>query len=400
MKTKSADSIDFVEEIDDESTSLSAQDINRIVLYSNDWTTETILSQLGRENIDLKPRFQRRDAWTRPRKSRLIESLILGLPVPEIVLAEKPEAKGKYIVLDGKQRLLTLLQFTGKGKGVNNAFPLTGLDVRTDLNGKHYADLQADLFASDLDSLSNSTIRAVILRDWTKPALLHMVFHRLNTGSVSLSPQELRQALLPGPFVDFADDKATQSKVLKRLLGIEEPDFRMRDVELLVRYYGFSYFLPRYSGNMRDFLDATCESLNVGWEKNKTEIMRRFKEFEEAVELAELVFGESNVARKWTGEDFESRLNRAVLDVLLFYFSDARIRSAAKRHRHGVLLAFKRLCSKNPQFRESVEFTTKSLTSIHDRLTLWGKALRRSASMRFKVPSWDDKHTRIQFDGF
>src|SRR5436190_18534638 len=78
------------------------------VVYSADWTAETILGQLEKGNIDVKPRFQRRDAWSSSHKSRFIESLILGLPIPQIVLAEL--GKGRFIVLDGKQRLLALLQ--------------------------------------------------------------------------------------------------------------------------------------------------------------------------------------------------------------------------------------------------------------------------------------------------
>ncbi|MGZ8225662.1 MAG: DUF262 domain-containing protein [Methylococcaceae bacterium] len=74
----------------------------------NDWTTETIISQIKKGNIQLNPDFQRRDAWDKSRKSRFIESLILGLPVPQIVLAESKERRGAYIVLDGKQRLLSI----------------------------------------------------------------------------------------------------------------------------------------------------------------------------------------------------------------------------------------------------------------------------------------------------
>jgi hypothetical protein len=66
------------------------------VVSGTDWTTETVVSQLKRDNIQLNPRFQRRDAWKRDRKSRFIESLILGLPIPQIVLAENKRDRGKF----------------------------------------------------------------------------------------------------------------------------------------------------------------------------------------------------------------------------------------------------------------------------------------------------------------
>src|SRR5690348_9039922 len=87
--------------------------VNKAVVTGTDWTADTILKQLEKGNISLDPIFQRRDAWSDKRKSKFIESLILGLPVPQIVLAESQEVKGKFLVIDGKQRLLTLQRFAG-----------------------------------------------------------------------------------------------------------------------------------------------------------------------------------------------------------------------------------------------------------------------------------------------
>src|SRR5215475_13471256 len=114
------------------------------VVSGTDWTTETIVAQLERGNIQLNPRFQRRDAWKRDRKSRFIESLIVGLPIPQIVLAESKEHRGKFIVLDGKQRLLAILQFWGLGEGPNNAYALSGLTLRGDLKRRTYKDLSTN----------------------------------------------------------------------------------------------------------------------------------------------------------------------------------------------------------------------------------------------------------------
>src|ERR1039458_5697472 len=124
------------------------------VVSGTDWTTETIVSQLKRRNIQLNPRFQRRDAWKRDRKSRFIESLIVGLPIPQIVLAESKQDRGKFIVLDGKQRLLSILQFWGLGEGENNGYSLSGLTLRKDLKGKSYIKLSNDpAFEADYNAL-------------------------------------------------------------------------------------------------------------------------------------------------------------------------------------------------------------------------------------------------------
>src|SRR5262245_43129578 len=85
---------------------LKPEDLSGLVVYSRDWTIETINNQIAQDNIDLNPKFQRRNAWNDDRRSKLVESLIAGLPVPEIVLAENPLKPKSFIVIDGKQRLL------------------------------------------------------------------------------------------------------------------------------------------------------------------------------------------------------------------------------------------------------------------------------------------------------
>ena len=84
--------------------SLSTEALSDLVLYTLDWSVQSLLERIG-TSFDINPSFQRRDAWNPERKSLYIESLILGLPVPQIVLAEDPTQKGRFIVLDGKQRL-------------------------------------------------------------------------------------------------------------------------------------------------------------------------------------------------------------------------------------------------------------------------------------------------------
>ncbi|MFM6529284.1 MAG: DUF262 domain-containing protein, partial [Dolichospermum sp.] len=203
----------------------------------------TILDQLIRNNIQLTPRFQRRDAWDITLKSRFIESLILGFPVPQIVLAVNRQEKGKFIVLDGKQRLLTILQFYGGSderiSNNNNAFALKNLEFRRDLIGKKYEDFKNDVFLSSVrNDLDNQTIRTVLIRSWTQENLLYKIFLRLNIGGTPLSPQELRQALHPGTFTNWLDDQSVESKALRKIFKSSNPDYRMRDVELLLRYIG------------------------------------------------------------------------------------------------------------------------------------------------------------------
>ena len=202
----------------------------------------------------------------------------LGYRFLRIVLAEAKGRKGSYIVIDGKQRLLGLQQFAAKPDSSDKPLALSGLSVLTKLNGLTLHDMEGDpRLQSEVSSFQNQPIRTVVLRNWPSEDFLYLVFLRLNTGSVQLSPQELRQALHPGGFVTFTVERSAQSKGLQKFLRIQSPDFRMRDVELLVRFYAFQIFIELYTGNLKWFMDTTCLTLNGRWDDERALIEGMFR---------------------------------------------------------------------------------------------------------------------------
>jgi hypothetical protein len=351
------------------------------VLWSTDWTAETVMSQLRRGNIDLEPTFQRRNAWTDKRQSLFIESLILGLPIPQLILAEDKSRKGSFIVIDGKQRLLAIRRFSATETDAEDPdgfkpLRLTGLNERKDINGKFYSDLVSDkALTGDLAAFENSSIRTVVIRNWQSESYLYEVFLRINTGSVQLSPQELRQALHPGPFSRFVDSASADSNELKDALGISKPDFRMRDAELLLRYVAYKNFNERYRGNLKQFLDTTTEELNILWGKKSAEIEQQIIEMENAFKFARKIFGDDHYLRKWNGQEYERRKNRAVFDIMLHFFSERQIRESLFGHEEEIEQRFRHLCDTNAEFLGSIEKTTKSTDANSVRFNTWGRAL-------------------------
>lgn len=354
------------------------------IVSGTDWTTETIVTQLKKQNIQLNPRFQRRDAWKRDRKSRFIESLIVGLPIPQIVLAESKQDRGKFIVLDGKQRLLAILQFWGLGEGDNNSFGLSGLTLRKDLKRKTLQELSSSsTFEADYNSLCNQPIRTVVIRNWKDTDFLHTVFLRLNTGSVTLSPQELRQALLPGPFADYSDETAGKSLPLRQLLGTAGPDPRMRDIEVFARFLGFRFFHKTYPGRMKAFLDSTFDTFNKRWPHFAKEVETAASDFDAGVTSLLEIFGD-NIARKPTSSQF----NRAIFDALIYYHSQSTVRAALNqtRMRPQVVKAYDRLFDHDSGFLKAIESDTASFANTALRLKLWGNALAKITGKRIAIP--------------
>ncbi|MFN7567054.1 MAG: DUF262 domain-containing protein [Microcystis sp.] len=401
------EAVDFAEEEEDiegESANqkkLQLKEISETVVAGSDWTTATIRDQLTRENIQLNPRFQRRDAWNITRKSRFIESLILGFPVPLIVLATNNKEKGKFIVLDGKQRLLTILQFYGDSATPNNSFTLKDLEFLDNLNGCQYQDLKNDVNLNDfLDQLNNQTIRTIVIRNWKTESFLHKIFLRLNVENTPLSSQELRQALHPGGFINFLDDRAIESQALKKIFKSSYPDFRMRDTDILLRYVAFHYYLSDYRGDLKKFLDNACVSLNARWDQNSEEIKNIIDQFEKAVQTTINIFGEKNFSRLWLPESatYRSQFNRAILDVMVFYFCDDLMRAAAETNKEQVEEAFKSLCrTAVDRFKNAVLISTNTKQSTYDRFHLWGQALSEVLDINFNIPQMEDN--RIIFKG-
>jgi hypothetical protein len=208
----------------------------------------------------------------------------------------------------------------------------------------------------------------------------------LNTGSVPLSPQELRQALLPGPFLTFAGKYSETSKGLQRTLGLDKPDFRMRDVELLVRYFAFKNYISTYAGSLKDFLDETCNDFNKRWRQEEQKVRKQAEDLEAAIQAAFKIF-DGHAFRKWDGTTFEKRFNRAVFDVFVYYFSDVKIRSKAVAAKQKVKGAFQKLCESDSDFLKSVETTTKSKDATSTRFTKWGRSLSKAIGAQVTTPT-------------
>ena len=348
-----------------------------IVVASRDWTIATVVNQIRDGNIDLDPAFQRRNAWRDSRRSRLIESLILGFPVPQIVLAEDPRRRGTFIVIDGKQRLMTIAGLFLPSYRSYWAQPrFSGLDAITDLNGVRLDTFLTEATHSNsLRILSNADIRTTVIVGFQDESVLYDIFYRINTGSVPLSSQELRQVLNRGEFAKYLLSITSNSNPLWDVLKIESPDPRLRDVELLLRLVALQRFSSSYRGNMKAFLDNAMIDLNAAWSKERTGIEHVVAQLFLAIETSVRIFGDE-VGRKLKEGKYERQLNRALFEVQAFYFSIPKVRSTALRKKTELLRASKQLFS-DQDFLSSIESTTKSLDNYRTRFDKYRTMLQK-----------------------
>ena len=351
---------------------------SQAVVWGTDWTTETIYSQLKKGNIDLNPSFQRRDAWTDKEKSKLIESLMLGLPVPQIILAENKNKKNSYLIIDGKQRLLSIRRFYSEEAGCNdeNSFKtlkLTGLTILSRLNGYSYEKIK-EMYPEFITSMENQSIRTIVIKNWPDEEFLYMVFLRLNTGSKKLSPQELRQALKPGPFLTYLDNVTAGSEIMQKMLKNKSADSRMKDVELALRYFSYKYFITEYKGNLKEFFDKTCETLNKSWNNEENKIINSYMQLEEAIKFTNDIFRTKNPFSRYTNQVSHNRFHKSIFEIFTYYFSEENVRELIGRNRETFVEKFKEL-NDNPEFADSVNDTTKDINKVVKRFNYFADLL-------------------------
>lgn len=371
--------VDEWDDDDDEESDYELDSSLRAYVSGADWTVGTILDQVQQGNIDIAPAFQRRSVWDAKRSSRFIESVFLGLPIPQLVLAESRTRPGGFIVLDGKQRLLTLSSFA---RPTNTAMlsrtgvlQLEGLEIVGEVDGKTYETLTADpRFADLVRTFGNRTIRTVVISGWQSDDYLNLIFRRLNSGSVPLSTQELRQALHAGPFSDELNEYTLRSAPLQRALNLDGPDFRMRDIELALRFVALDLRLAEYSGNLKKFLDETLVDFNEEWSSWRPMVRESLSRLDKGIEAAEAIFGR-NAFRRFTPGGYERRFNRAVFDIQTLTLALPTVRQLDLVD--SIRLAFEELSLTSSAFSDSLAATTKSIGATFVRLSEWIAMLSR-----------------------
>jgi len=395
--------VDTNDEETEEELAFDLSKNNQAVIWGTDWTTETIARQLEKGVIDLNPSFQRRDAWTDIEKSKLIESLILGFPVPPIILAESRLKKNTFIVIDGKQRLLSIRRFyagsvpdsSASSKSAFKVLRLKGLEILKSLNKMSYSDVrtQNDDY---INSLDNQSIRTVVIKNWPDEAFLYTVFLRLNTGSKKLSPQELRQALHPGKFLTYLDEATARSKTIQSVLHNVGPDPRMKDIEITLRYFAYKFYPNKYDGNLKEFLDLTCKELNQNWAQEETHIYSLFSELEQSIQYMNEIFNPHSAFLRYEKGQPIQRFNRAVFEVFTYFFSIPEIR--IKLLGQGIDFKSKYISINDDfDFSSAVSETTKTVNRVLTRYNKVGDIIASllKESDRYLVPRFSQAGNHI-----
>jgi len=255
-------------EVDDlESTPSSYE----IITYPADFTLEGLVAKFNKGTM-LVPGFQRNFVWNIKQASRLIESFLLGLPVPAIFLFTD-DKKNEQLVIDGQQRLKTLVYFfegyfgeTSSGR--RKVFKLTGLNEKSPFHNKTYKELEETNEAA-FNKLNDSVLRAFVVKQLTPNGntSIYHIFERLNTGGTQLVGQEIRNCVYHGPFNELLCELNLLDE-WRKIFGTNVQHKRQKDVELILRFLAFHYNGTLYQRPIKDFMsDFMAEHQNTDAQK-------------------------------------------------------------------------------------------------------------------------------------
>jgi hypothetical protein len=190
----------------------------------NAWNISTLRDKYERGQIDLQPHYQRQYVWElKPElPSRLIESLLLQIPLPPLYFVRLNT--GKIEVVDGQQRLTTLIRF------VTNKFKLERLQKLSTLNGKLFKDLTEQ----EQEKITDATIRSIVIDVGTNHELRYEIFERLNRGAMALNEQEIRNCAYRGAFCDLLADLERDAN-WRKVKGSDTPEARFKEREMILR---------------------------------------------------------------------------------------------------------------------------------------------------------------------
>lgn len=315
-----------------------------------------IVQRIEHGEIDLEPDFQRHaNIWTRPRKSRFIESLLLRIPIPVFYVAENSDEK--WAIVDGLQRTTTIYNY------MTGQFKLQGLEYLSQLNGKRYEDLPRPMRRR----INETQLVVNIIEQGTPKEVMFNIFHRINTGGVFLNGQEIRHALHPGPVLKYLESLAMSKEFLQATDCSISPK-RMGDRECVLRFLAF--FLNRwedYSERSFDsYLSKTMQEINDMDLIARQGLARLFKR---AMQAAFEIFGPWAFRKRYAEDASRQPINKALFEtwsVNLGCCTNEEIRLLVEA-KEKIVRRFIELLNDDKDFHQAITSSTGGSASIKKR---------------------------------
>lgn len=356
------------QELDDPNEITRPFDPGKIRVRTVNILVGQIVSRIAHAEIDLAPEFQRTSGiWDPRRQSRLIESLMLRIPIPVFYVAA--DENENWAVVDGVQRISTLNRF------INGHFRLQNLEYLTSMERKLFGELPRPIQRR----INETQIVVHVIEPGTPEEVMFNIFRRINTGGLILNGQEIRHAMHRGPVRDYLKDLATLESFLMATTHSIESN-RMSDRECVLRFLAF-YIDPweEYSsGNIDGFLSEAMVKINGLGPGTRSEIRT---EFEKSMQAAHIIFKENAFRKRY---DLDSTRRRPISKALFETWSVALARcseseiSSLIECRNLVQSGFVELMNHDREFEDSISYSTGTPKRVKKRFQAINDLVRGS----------------------
>ena len=336
----------------------------------------SIIDKINRGKVNLRPSYQREYVWTTRTASRLVESLLLNVPIPTMFFHETE--RGNLEVVDGKQRLTSVWAFMMGEFPDGTPFKLNGLEVYTELNGRTFGQLSE----AQQETIKDYPLNVHTITRDTPPDFVFEVFERLNMGATQLNEQELRNCIYQGSYTELLGSLARNPHLL-RMERSPAPHLRMRDRELILRFFAMRRTGP--AGLRLPIKAWLNDEIRMHRELSFADAAAMAAQFDAAIALAWELFGVAAFRPVRDGASggppapgepdprFESgELNVALWDTLLH--SLAGVDADAVRARKGAVVAAYVALGGDAKFRKLLVSQPKAVVA---RSAAWAKVLER-----------------------
>lgn len=265
----------------------------------------SLIDQLENDEIDLQPDFQRvTDVWDNVKKSRLIESILLGLPLPSFYFSEDPVSQ-KLSIIDGLQRICAIRDFVLEKE---NPLKLEGLQFLKNFDGFTFSQLARP----EVKRIKSLKITMNTLRKGTPLDVKYIIFQCVNTAGVPLTPQEMRHALNQGPAAIFIKELADMES-FKKATNYSVESKRMQDRDFVNRFIAFFIGYQDYMGDLDMFLNDKMGELNKMTSEQRDNIR---VSFDKAMKCCYEIFKNDAFRKKYSVTDKRKPISKSVYDTL------------------------------------------------------------------------------------
>ena len=352
-------------EVEDQSENITDPfDPEQIKVITVNILIEQLVSRIKHGEIELTPDFQRlRGIWKQERKSRLIESLLLRIPIPVFYVAAKENED--WSVVDGLQRMSTIDDY------LNGRFSLERLQYLVSFNG-----LKQDELPRRMQRRINETQLIVnVIEPGTPPEVMLNIFLRINTGGMTLNAQEIRHALHSEPVRQFLKELAESKEFLKATASSIKP-LRMADRECVLRFLAFYISPPEQyiAKDLDTYLSNTMRKISEMSDSGRNAISHDFKK---AMSAAFDIFGTDAFRKRVNQNDNRRPVSRALFEVWsvhLARYSPSQLKTIVDK-RDEVKAQFVRLMQNDSDFDKAISYSTNIPQRINKRFSEVGRIL-------------------------